>query len=387
MKILVNTIINKSGGGQKVALNFITGLIQYYSKEKIAVLCIENSPVHRLLKANPLFEFHTVPEMGAVKRMRWEVLHGRSLLAKIGPDVIYTVFGYSLFPRKYPQIMGEANSNLYFPEIDFWQELSGKRKVLAFVRDRFRLWTAGRAAGLVFENPEMMKRAVSLRHFPESRVCYIKPSIVVEESVKGTSPERAFADGYFRLLMLAGWQYHKNFMILPRLMKALKDAGKSVKVLFSVSPDPTLPAYVKFMEEIKKYDVGDRIELIGTVPPEKLPDLYRKIDAVLLLSRLESFSNNIIEAWKFGKPLIVSDAPWARKIVNEGGCFVPREDVDRICEEIVRLIDQPDYRGKIVRAGTAELESYPSIEGHIRAALDFVTVIWTKTRKKTKQSQ
>ena len=383
MKILVNTTINKSGGGQKVALNFISGLIQYYLNEKIVVLCIENSPVHRLLEANPLLEFHTVPEMGAVKRMRWEILHGGSLLAKIRPDVIYTVFGYSLFSRKYPQVMGEANSNLYFPEIDFWQELSRRRKVLAFVRDRFRLWTARRAAGVVFENPEMMKQALSLRHFPENRVCYIKPSIVIEPSMKETSPEMTSADGYFRLLMLAGWQYHKNFMILPCLMKTLKDAGKAVKVLFSVSPTPALPAYVKFMEEVRKYDVGDRIELVGTVPPEKLPDLYRKIDAVLLLSRLESFSNNIIEAWKFGKPLIVSDAPWARNIVKEGGCFVPREDAERICEEIIRLIDQPDYRGKVVKAGAAELESYPSIEEHIRAVLDFVTAIGVKTQRKT----
>ncbi len=386
MKILVNTIINKSGGGQKVALNFTAGLIQYYSKEKIAVLCIENSPVHRLLKDNPLFEFHAVPEMGAVKRMSWEIIHGRRLLAKIGPDVIYTVFGYSLFPRKYPQIMGEANSNLYFPEIDFWQEFSGKKKMFAFVRDQFRLWTARRATGVVFENPEMMKRAISLRHFPEGKVCYIKPSIVVNEPANRLSPETFPADGCFRLLMLAGWQYHKNFMILPSLMKELKDAGKSVSVLFSVSPDSAVPAYLKFIEEVIKYGVEDRIELIGTVLPENLPDLYRKIDAVLLLSRLESFSNNIIEAWKFEKPLIISDAPWSRIIVNKGGCFVPRTDVSRICEEIVRLIDQPDYRSKIVKAGTDEIESYPSIEEHICAVLDFLTTIWAKTQKQTNQS-
>lgn len=376
-KILINTIINKAGGGQKVAFNFVNGLSKYFPCESIIVLCIENSPIHQLLKDSSQIEVHTVKDMNTIQRIAWEISFGRAFLRKIQPDIIYTIFGYPLFPKKYIQVIGEADSNLFFPEIDFWQDYSKSRRIIKALIDTYRKIGLRRADGVIFENATMEKRSHQLYHLSPERTCYIKPSLFdLPDEVKSQSGHNGRP---FRLLLLCGWQRNKNFMILPAVLEHLKSQGVDAELYFSVSADETCDEYCIFYRELQERKVENQVKFLDRISPEKLPQVYAEVDAVLLLSRLESFSNNIIEAWKYERPLVISDAEWSRELVGDAAIFVNRDEVKSIASAIRTLAESPEARQELVMHGRNTYATYPDIEGHARQVLIFLEKIYNES--------
>lgn len=61
-----------------------------------------------------------------------------------------------------------------------------------------------------------------------------------------------------------------------------------------------------------------RIEFLGRVPYEAMPDLYHAADAVVLPSYLESYPLVALEAMACGTPLIASDVGGVSEIVHDG---------------------------------------------------------------------
>jgi hypothetical protein len=90
--------------------------------------------------------------------------------------------------------------------------------------------------------------------------------------------------------------------------------------------------------------------------------LYEQIDFVFLLSKLESFSNNIIEAWNFKKPLLISDEIWSRSICSNAAVYVPRNDVGQIVSSIEKLIEDKIFHNLIIENGSRQILSYPNID-------------------------
>ena len=75
-------------------------------------------------------------------------------------DIIYSLFGIGLYPKYCKQISGSADSNIFFPEINFWSHYSGierlKKKKLI---DNYRIWALNRASAVVFENKSILDRS------------------------------------------------------------------------------------------------------------------------------------------------------------------------------------------------------------------------------------
>ena len=377
MKIVINTSCLTSGGGQKVAWNFVNHLQTHPSDQyEFFYFCAENSAVHQLLTERKASKVWAVPGQNALSRIRWELLHSRKILARIQPDVIYSIFGYPFFPRKYCSVIGEADSNLFFPEVRFWTDFSGmpllKRKMI----DQFRKFMMRHADGIIFENSAMEKRCHALFHISRDRTCFIKPSI--HKSTAGTAAMTSSQSSDIALLLLCGWQPNKNIMIMPRVLKELLRRGLNPRLFFTVKENETGKIASGFYREVEVNQVKDNLVYSGHVPPDKLPELYEKADQVLLLSRLESFSNNIIEAWKFSRPLIVSDLEWSHAIIGDAAaCYVDRDSVRSIADGIQKVHESRELRNTLVENGLKQLSSYPDIGEHVRQVLRFLEKIRT----------
>lgn len=63
-----------------------------------------------------------------------------------------------------------------------------------------------------------------------------------------------------------------------------------------------------------------RVSMIGDVPDTVLPSLYRAADVLVVpsTSRLEAFGISAVEAMASGTPVIVSDIPGVREIIDDG---------------------------------------------------------------------
>lgn len=373
MKILIDTTSLTKGGGQKVGWNFVNQILNHSQNGiEFSFFCAKGSIIHEYLQKNNAEDVYVSPN-NTLKRIFWQIFRAPSILKKIKPDVIYSVFGSSIYPKKYCQVCGEAASNLFFPEIDFWCELSCWKKVLKRWKDQYRIFMLNRANGVIFENECMLERCANL--YPEvfKRSCFIKPAINKSESIAASDSLSARSCKHIpSVLMLCSWQPNKNYTIMPAVIKILKGSNYPVRFMFSVSQKDQNPEASKFNNLLKGYSVEDSVDFLGTVTPDKIPETYARADAVLLLSKLESFSNNIIEAWTFQRPLIVSDMEWSHSIIEDAGVYVNRDNANQIAEAIRTVCSNSQLRKKLIDNGTRVLQSYPDISEHVQEIVAFL---------------
>lgn len=84
-------------------------------------------------------------------------------------------------------------------------------------------------------------------------------------------------------------------------------------------------------------------EALGKLPFERLPDLYRWADALVLPSRFDSFGLVVLEALACGLPVIVSDRVGAKDFVEDGvnGWIVPAGDAAALAGKLEALARDP----------------------------------------------
>jgi glycosyltransferase involved in cell wall biosynthesis len=367
-RLLFNLGPLKKGGGQNVALNFLQALemsrdinfIPYFS------VC-ESSLIYSKLIKTQWKNNLIVVSANPVKRIFQELFQVTNYIRQNNIELVYTYFGFGMFGRKIKQVIGSADSNLYFPEIDFWEHETSIDKIKRFVVDKYRILGLKMAAGVVFENVAMYERAETLFGIKEKRL--ILPSIV--EPVDTHPVDFNFSQDSVKVLLLCGWQRNKNILLIPELAHSLKLKGLNVQFIISAKKDDSNCSQT-FFQLVKKWKVEKAIICIGQVSKSQLPDLYAKVDQVLLLSLLESFSNNIIEAWHFNRPLIVADELWSRAICNKAASYVPRNDVHAISDTIALLDSDSKIVLDLINEGKSELSLYPDIQERLKQELEFL---------------
>jgi glycosyltransferase involved in cell wall biosynthesis len=98
-------------------------------------------------------------------------------------------------------------------------------------------------------------------------------------------------------------------------------------------------------------EVSDRVDLIGPLDHEDVPQVLQSADVVACVPWYEPFGMVALEAMACGIPVVVSAVGGLRRLVvdHETGLHVPPRDPDRIAFSIRKLLDDADLR---VRLGT-----------------------------------
>jgi glycosyltransferase involved in cell wall biosynthesis len=361
MNVLINLSTLKQGGGQNVAMNFLHGLRDLdCTGFKLYFWVAAGSKPHEFLLNNNYKNYLVLPK-NPLKRIIFELTFCRFWIRANSINIVYSYFGYSLLSKNTKQISGSADSNLYFPEIDFWEGFSRFSRLKKHLVDRYRIFGLLRCEHVVYENEAMLERAAPILGL--ERTSYIKPSIAVE----GGRPEWGypiFKELEVSCLFLCGWQRNKNILLIPYLIRAFRARGVSLTVHFTATYDDSRLS-IEFRQLAEELEVMNSIKMVGAISKGEIPKVYQGVDIVFLLSRLESFSNNIIESWFFRRPIVVSDLEWARAICKEAAIYVPRNSPDEIANEVLEFINNKDRLEKLEINVEKELQSYPSISQRI----------------------
>lgn len=302
-----------------------------------------------------------------ILRIFQEITNIRFYIYHHNISLVYSYFGFGLYGKKTKQIIGSADSNLYFPEIDFWGCENKCNKFFRYLIDRYRVYGIKSSSGVIYENQAMFERAKSL-YLVNDRAL-ILPS--VSPPAQSSKLSVKFKSNHVKILFLCGWQRNKNILLIPELANNLREKGIEVEFILSVTPDDTRCSQ-EFLKLVENWDVHDLINCIGEVKKSQLPDLYEKIDIVMLLSLLESFSNNIIEAWYYKRSLIISDELWARSICKDAACYVSRNDVEKISKTIESISNSPTFVKKLVNMGSKRLLEFPTVKERLAQELIFI---------------
>ncbi len=372
MNILVNLATLKKGGGQNVGLNFIYSIFNInYPNCNFYFVVVEHSEIHKTLAKYGVSNISFMPS-NPIKRMVKEFLFGNKILKAYKIDIIYSYFGYGLYSKKCPQISGSADSNLFFPEIDFWKHYSGFKLVVKNLIDRYRIWGLKNATAVIFENEAMQQRGIKL--FKLKKTIFIKPSVseIKEITEFKLSP---YIQAQKKGLFFCGWQKNKNYLFIPEIAAELKRNKIDFQFVFT-APANQSPEHLEFLDLIKKLDVEDRVFIIGSIHKSQIPSLYQSVDFIFLLSKLESFSNNIIESWFYKKLLIVANEDWAKSICKDAAFYVDINSAKSVTDKLITLINNEDLQQKIISKGNEELNKYPSVNEKTKQELEYIRKIY-----------
>ncbi|MEO6981441.1 MAG: glycosyltransferase [Mucilaginibacter sp.] len=377
MNILLNFIPIKKGGGQQVATAFIKTIKEIGTDMQFTFLVTAGTFAANLL-ADYKFDNVILVKNSKRSRLLFELFSLKKIIKAHKIDGIFTMFGPDLPKSGVPSIVGCAYSNIFFPEIDFWGAASFYKKKVFELIDSFRLKRTLQADGIIFENKAMQSQAEKLYEYPLNKTVFIKPSILPLNAFDSPSSEylkqTEKIPGVFNALILSGWHKNKNINQVPFILSELKKLGIT-NISFVITVPPLHPESVTLMNTATALGVAGNIHLIGPVLPTDIRFLYEKIDTVLLLSLLESFSNNIIESWTYSKPLVISDLEWAKSICNEAAVFVDRNNAVEIALQIKKLYEDKEWYKKMQENGRKELATYPSAEQKVLSQLEFVKKI------------
>ncbi|HKY51015.1 MAG TPA: glycosyltransferase family 4 protein [Candidatus Limnocylindria bacterium] len=113
--------------------------------------------------------------------------------------------------------------------------------------------------------------------------------------------------------------------------------------------------YGTFVDEFARYTDERIIEIARAGASEKAAALDA-CDIFAMPSTHETFGIGYLEAWLHGKPVIGGDIPPLREVIADGvdGVLLPQR-VDDIARAIIELLDDPERRQAMGRAGNAKL--------------------------------
>lgn len=112
--------------------------------------------------------------------------------------------------------------------------------------------------------------------------------------------------------------------------------------------------------------LGDRVRLLGV--RDDVPELLAAADLFVFPSLYEGLGGVLIEAMALGVPILASDLPAIREVVERGGnaVLVPRANARRLADAMADLLAEPDTRARFAKRSREIFEARFTIDRSAR---------------------
>ena len=156
-------------------------------------------------------------------------------------------------------------------------------------------------------------------------------------------------DGIVRLLSVGAVVPRKGFDVLVAALATLGDLSWQLTIAGDRRRDPQTATQLN--ADITRYELADRIKVLGALPGEILSALYSRADLFVLASRYEGYGMAYAEAIAHGLPVIGTTAGAIPDTVPIGaGVLVAPDDTDSLARALRRTIENPDERQRLAKA-------------------------------------
>ncbi|OGN10641.1 MAG: hypothetical protein A3J46_05540 [Candidatus Yanofskybacteria bacterium RIFCSPHIGHO2_02_FULL_41_11] len=193
-------------------------------------------------------------------------------------------------------------------------------------------------------------------------VIYLAP-----QQEKDSRPSLSGLPANFIFYPAAIW-LHKNHRILIEATKVLKSKFPNLHLVFT-----GMTKSKKIKEELyaltEAYGLTDRIHFFGFVPDEDMPSIYKQAKALVYPSSFEGFGIPLVEAFKFGTPVIAADNSSISEVVGGAGILFKTGDLGMLTKGIERILSDDSLRGDLIKKGRERAKDF-SWDASARKTLD-----------------
>jgi glycosyltransferase involved in cell wall biosynthesis len=181
-------------------------------------------------------------------------------------------------------------------------------------------------------------------------------------------------DGVVRLLSVGSVVPGKGYDLLIAAVATLADMPWQLTIAGDRVRDPATAAQID--ADIAAYRLGDRVTMLGAVPPERLIELYLASDIFVLASHFEGYGMALAEAIAHGLPVVSTMAGAIPDTVPAGtGLLVPPNDFAALAQALRRLIGDPAERRQLAMNARAAAVQLPTWQDSARLFADAIEMV------------
>jgi glycosyltransferase involved in cell wall biosynthesis len=130
-----------------------------------------------------------------------------------------------------------------------------------------------------------------------------------------------------RLLYVGHLMPHKNHQWLLQVFASSGVASDGAQLWMTAAREDWPDGYDSLVRIARREGVSDAVRLLGRVPPDQVPELYRTSRLFVFASLGESFGFPLVEALASGVPTLALDTRIAREICGDAARYLPL-DID-----------------------------------------------------------
>lgn len=284
------------------------------------------------------------------------------LFRALEPDLVHFItlraVLYGALPVRFSGIPAVLNSvtglGFLFSE-DTWSVKALRWGIMQFLR--FALRHPNQIT--TFQNPDDAKIFVSRGVVSEEQTA-VTPGSGVDPERFGYESETAIENGLVPIVMLpTRLLWHKGVEVFVNAARHLHETGVDARFAMVGDTDPENPGAVP-KAQIEAWADDCPVEWWGRQAPSEMPSALQQAHVVCLPSHYrEGVPKVLIEAASCGRPIVTTDVPGCREIVNheENGFLVNPKDAEGLARRIRELLDNPDLRREMGRNGRSRVEN------------------------------
>jgi glycosyltransferase involved in cell wall biosynthesis len=300
------------------------------------------------------------------KRILWTLFSLPLRLRRRPVDLFHGTANFELPPTRQCRLVSTVHDliPLHFPE------LVSKKFYLLFRALIGR--TIGRSDRVITDSEYSRRDILERFPVPEEKVTVIPlaphPRFrAVDDTGGDDSIRRRYALPRRYVLFVGVFEPRKNIPLLV-------DAFVSFRRRFEVGDDFQLALVggagyrgEEIAKEIRNRGLEPAVRLLGYVPDEDLPALYRQADLLVVPSMYEGFGLPALEAMACGAPVLAADRSSLPEVVGPSGRLFAPGDPDLLADQMAQILSSDETRAEM------------SARGRERAAL----FTWEETASRT----
>ncbi|MDP3735606.1 MAG: glycosyltransferase family 4 protein [bacterium] len=270
-------------------------------------------------------------------------LRGRRFLVRVVGDRAWETYASRMQKSK----IKNQNDNVKFKNVDEFQyENFGLGITLRRWGQRF----VARRAERVIVPSEFLKRIVSMWGVPEEKMSVVYNSFEPPQESETKDEARRALGLSGSIIVSAGrlvpWKgFSALIEIMPQIVPDIPDAKL---VIIGDGPERE-----RLRSQSAKCKAQSVVTLAGALPQNELHRYIRAADVFVLNSGYEGFSHQLLEAMALGTPIIASDIPGNRELIEDSrsGFLVGYNDADALLAALLRVLREEQVAVGLV--GTA----------------------------------
>ncbi|MBF8249949.1 MAG: hypothetical protein HW400_550, partial [Candidatus Levybacteria bacterium] len=201
----------------------------------------------------------------------------------------------------------------------------------------------------------------------EKRVVVTYPGIkeglmIKDERLSMDEMRKKYGIGKDYILFVGTIQPRKN---IERLIEAFSKLNKSGLDLVIVGKKGW--KFEEILAAPKKLNVQNKVKFLDSVTDEDLPAFYKNALCFALPSLYEGFGLPVLEAMKYGCPVITSNISSLPEAGGDAALYVDPFNVHDITKKLELIINDKELRSKLIKKGYEQIKKFS----------------WKKTAKET----